>query len=699
MQARLHLEFLTTKTTLRKLKDALTALPEGLNDTYDKTMERIHSQYPDQASLARKVICWLFHAYQPLTMLEVQHAVAVEIGDQSLDDDKIPEEGLLLSVCSGLVTYQKESGFLALVHYTFQQYLERKADSLFPEAQIEIVQTCLTYLSFDEFGLGPCRDDQRFEIRLQRYPLLRYAAFRWGLHALTGAEEACFKLIFSFLSHSAKVSASVQVLAVRKSMGVNYTRRFPTEVSALWLASLYGLDYSVSQLLAVQGSDVNTKTSMGATPLHQAAGCGYVKVLKLLLSNGADINARDVTGYTPLHYGTATWPEYSSTLNVVDSVSAKNRLWAEKRRKWSNTSVEVARLLLDYGSDVNAVNLAGDTALHYSVRNGEEPLTRILLARGADVLLKDGYQTAPLTRASMSRLEGVARLILNYDLPRQIQCGIVDEAMRVAAFRGHTSLLEILFSESPEQAPSDPEGRTLLHISAYGSLQCLQYLENQGFDLGALDEQKRTCLHHAATTSYSGSCEVIEYLLDRGLDPVQTDVDGWTPLHWAAKAGHVMNINKLLDAGAGCKYQNGREWVPFLIATYHENSSAATILRPLDKPLPDLLQTQKLAISMQHINIKCDGCELVSSWIPGCFPSNESADSVQGIVGSRYKCSVCADFDYCFKCVMSAEITHPSHHFKFVYPDDYYRDMGKREQQDVIKELMVWETFIQKRKA
>ena len=558
-------------------------------------------------------------------MLEVQHAVAVEIGDQRLDDDNIPEEGLLLSVCNGLVTYEKESGFLALVHYTFQQYLERKAHSLFPEAQIEIVRTCLTYMSFDEFGIGPCLDDQRFELRLQRYPLLRYAAFRWSQHALLGAEEACSNLIFSFLSHSAKLSASVEVLSVcRFSMGVNYTHRFPTEVSALWLASFYGLEYSVSQLLAVQGSNVNTKTSTGATPLHQAAGCGHVKILKLLLSNGADINARDDTGYTALHYATAPWPDRLSTLKGVASVSAENRFWAEKRRKWSGTSVEVARLLLDYGSDVNAINLAGNTALHNSVRAGEEPLTRLLLARGADVLLKNSFQNAPLTLALLLHHEGLVQLIMSYDLPRQIKCGMFNEAMRVAAFRGHTSLLEILFPESSKQAPLDLEARTLLHMSAHGRLQCLQYLENQGLDLRALDEQKRTCLHHAATNSKPGSGEVIEYLLDRGLDPVQTDVDGWTPLHWAAKAGHVMNINKLLAAGAGCDYQNDREWVPFAIATYHDNSSAATILRPLDKPLPDLLQTQKLAGCMQHINVCCDGCELVSHWISECFPSNET---------------------------------------------------------------------------
>lgn len=148
-------------------------------------------------------------------MSEIQHALAVETGDLTLDEDNIPEEGLLLSVCNGLVTYEKEGGFLALVHYTLQQYLEQKAESLFPEAQVEIVRTCLTYLSFDEFEQGPCHGDQYFMARLKRWPLLSYAVPEWGQHARKGAEEACIDSIISFLSQSAKMSASVQVLWVR----------------------------------------------------------------------------------------------------------------------------------------------------------------------------------------------------------------------------------------------------------------------------------------------------------------------------------------------------------------------------------------------------------------------------------------------------------------------------------------------------
>ena len=127
------MDSLATTTTLRKLKDALLSLPERLNETYDETFRRVYAQDLDQATLARKALYWVFNASEPLTMSELQHALAVETGDQSLDEDNIPEEGLLLSVCNGLLIH--EGGFLSLVHYTLQEYLEHKAKTLFPEAQ------------------------------------------------------------------------------------------------------------------------------------------------------------------------------------------------------------------------------------------------------------------------------------------------------------------------------------------------------------------------------------------------------------------------------------------------------------------------------------------------------------------------------------------------------------------------------------
>ena len=73
---------------------------------------------------------------------------------------------------------------------------------------------------------------------------------------------------------------------------------------------------------------------------------------------------------------------------------------------------------------------------------------------------------------------------------------------------------------------------------------------------------------------------------------------------------------------------------------------------------------------------------------------NETSDCFKEIVGSRYRCSECLDFDYCSKCVLSAEITHPSHQFDFIYWDDRNQDVHRMERQEVMKELAARETIM-----
>ena len=644
------MESLTTKTTLRKLKDALIALPEGLDKTYDETMERINSQHPDQATLAKKVLCWVFHAFRPLTVLEIQHALAVETGDSMLDEDNIPEQELLLSVCNGLVTFEKEGGFLALVHYTFQQYLERKAETLFPEAQADIVRTCLTYLSFDEFGQKPCLEDQHLAHRHKRWPLLSYTESKWDQHARQGAEEACIDLIISFLSQDAdlftfmsflfenkNISTFRRVPCVRESMGVNHTGRLPSEVSALWLASFYGLEYTVSHLLASQRHWIDEKTGWGDTALHRAAACGNTGVLKLLLSNGAEINAQDRAGNTSLHLASSSRIDiiYFGRLDAMERQTWSRR---EQYERTSETSLNVIRLLLDHGANVNAVNFQGETALHLSVKTSQKPITQLLLAKNADVILKYRNLEAPLTLAIINDDDEMTQILLEHDLQRQVQCGILDEAIRIALFEDQLSLLKMLLAKSPEQPAPDQEGRNLLHMSAYGgSLECFQSIENSGFDLEAMDRRKRTCLHIAASGTDGESHAILEYLLERRLDPSQGDVDGWTPLLWAAKAGNTENIETLLEADADRSYQGDREWIPFAIATYHGKSRAAEILRPPNRPLPELFETYLSSISLRHRRVDCDGCELVSHRSVACPFVGEIADSpsLLSVLGSN----------------------------------------------------------------
>lgn len=152
--ARLHLDLLATKTTVRNVKRAMSLLPKEVTDSYDEVMRRIQGQGPDELKLARKTLYWIIKAAMPLTLPALQHALAVEPEDSLLDHDSIPSEDLLISVCARMVVMRPDSRLVELVHYTAQEYLDRKAREYFPEAHEDMLRTCITYLSFRDLATG-----------------------------------------------------------------------------------------------------------------------------------------------------------------------------------------------------------------------------------------------------------------------------------------------------------------------------------------------------------------------------------------------------------------------------------------------------------------------------------------------------------------------------------------------------------------
>src|SRR5262249_14803719 len=118
---------------------------------YNGTMERIQGQVPPSRECAMKVLYWIVCARRPLTSLELQHALAVEVGESKLDKENLPQVEDIVSVCAGLVIVDDKSGIIRLVHYTAQEYFERMQGRWFPAAEADITATCVTYLSFSVF--------------------------------------------------------------------------------------------------------------------------------------------------------------------------------------------------------------------------------------------------------------------------------------------------------------------------------------------------------------------------------------------------------------------------------------------------------------------------------------------------------------------------------------------------------------------
>lgn len=595
------MDSISTKITLRKVKSALHSLPEGLEKTYDEVWLRIKAQNPDDAELATKVIYWVFHAFRPLTIAEMQHALAVEPGDNTLDDDNIPNEEVLVSVCAGIVLVQQESDTIGLAHYTTQEYFERRGAEHFPSARQEILRSCLTYLMFDEFNSGPCKTDEEMENRLEDRPLLEYAAKHWGDHARGQLEESEEKFILNFLSQDLKVSSSNQIRCLRAGNFENYTQYYPRSVSALWVTSYFGL-CRIARLQLDKGADIIMDEKFTMQPLDMAAFRGHDEFVRLLLQYHPDQSKNSA-----LHQAAFNGHE------------------------------AVVRVLLESGVDVDARDVLSMTALHLASQMGHETVARLLLERKANAFLKTGYGKSALYLAARGGWGTVIETLLQHgELHKyKYETEIYVSALHIAATKKQDSVVRILMDNLDGFEWEDSQGRTLLHHAcARGNSELVNRLLSRGFDPKVLDKQMRTCIHHAASAF---SAKVLHRLLEEGLDPNQTDIDHWTPLHWAARAGSEASVNILLGARVEQKKPSLSKWDPKTLALCHGHFRIAKLLRSED----DTVLQQPLEISstegseencpssrlvqlstnvnrrdavqaLRQKDIECDGCDLVS---------------------------------------------------------------------------------------
>lgn len=98
------------------------------------------------------------HAKTPLTVAQIQHVVATRKGDTFFDPKGIVRIGLLLSPCACLVVVgdeyvpglRKVGSTVRLVHFTVQEYFQRKREVWFPKAALDIARICITYLTLDD---------------------------------------------------------------------------------------------------------------------------------------------------------------------------------------------------------------------------------------------------------------------------------------------------------------------------------------------------------------------------------------------------------------------------------------------------------------------------------------------------------------------------------------------------------------------
>jgi Ankyrin repeats (3 copies) len=175
------------------------------------------------------------------------------------------------------------------VHYTTQEYFQRRGSKSFEGVQRDTIATsCLTYLSYDVFAGGYL---ERWELnfRLRQNAFFKYAAQNWGYHT-QDTQQSVGDLALKLLMDDRKASASSQVLFEYNS---------PQKFCGMHLAAYFGLNDIMVRLLGEK--DPDTSDSSGRTPISYAAEKGNARLVELLLDYNVDLNSKSDKGRTPFY--------------------------------------------------------------------------------------------------------------------------------------------------------------------------------------------------------------------------------------------------------------------------------------------------------------------------------------------------------------------------------------------------------------
>ena len=309
-------------------------------------------------------------------------------------------------------------------------------------------------------------------------------------------------------------------------------------------------DYETRELERLQNllkdnDIVNMKDQQRQTPLHNAAGNGYVKVAQFLLANGADINARDQNNATPLLMASALGRKSMVELLLTNGgdVNAFGNYPSYLEGQFldgqplhfaiNEGRLAVAEILLAHGADVNGkCGPKGQghtrTTLHLAVEKGHLETTRLLLAKGADVNATDVFGRTPLMLAVNGRMERTVRLLLENGADVDAQDINANSVLHMAAWHS-TGALAAILEKKPNLEAKDRDDRTPL-FNALHNLPAAEMLLEAGANPNA-NCKDRSLLFYAVTRLKSKAA--VKLLLDYKADPNRPSLEGVTPLMYA----------------------------------------------------------------------------------------------------------------------------------------------------------------------
>ena len=187
-----------------------------------------------------------------------------------------------------------------------------------------------------------------------------------------------------------------------------------------------------------------------------------------------------------------------------------------------------------------------------AVKANSRERVNALLAKGANVNVRDENGYTPLHEAARAGLTDMARLLIAKGARVRDDGPGGLTPLHLAAEHGFTDTVRLLLENGADVNVKAPDGRTPLYVAAaHGHAETVRLLLRKGADVNVRERLGETPLSRAVRTR---SVETVRLLLEKGADVKVVDLDGKSLLHWAAHADIArMLIDRDLDVNAGAR--------------------------------------------------------------------------------------------------------------------------------------------------
>lgn len=371
------------------LRDALTSLPAGLDETYDRIL---HAIKPRHKEYAIRALRWLAFSQCPLTLHEITEAIAIDPERRpSFDRTEVLKKlEDILKICPSLIAIvdndlrhvnKRAPGIriVSLAHYFVKEYLlsqrvlRGEGAAFFMEGAFThsyLAKCCLRYLlRFDHPNALYVYHHEDF----QPAALADYCIHYWIEHvrAATTDEPSLGDAILELLNED-------------KNAYFNWLRRYGTDrapsregdlpfgkhLTPLYVASQFGLTGAVKRILSDRQSDVNANCGYFGTALQAAIYAQHTQVVDFLVAAGAicdkntteAMSAAGVARQQFLSFGLA---QPASARTILESAAMQERCAAiahtGERKLVHVRRAAVMQELLDRGAETDEQETEHDT--------------------------------------------------------------------------------------------------------------------------------------------------------------------------------------------------------------------------------------------------------------------------------------------------------------------------------------------------